>query len=972
MANEQTGGEALTTFAVANGEVCSAAANCPVYMNDADVVWLVESGAVDILAAEFDGDCIQSPFRHVMRLEPGRLAFGAAEDGHSLRLVAKGLEGTRLRVFSRNSLLAALTPPNHGGSLLPELVAQTDYWIENLASSVAHEMEGRPRIEFRLSSGVKVGSGIASATRGVKWIVADALDATFLDVADARTTGGGGMMPVTEDSWIRIHATEGLACMSTGDLDIGKLLTRALPEFHRLALSAESMNRRMLLVDEANLQVVQASQRRHAKIRARASLAALTNRDPEPENGNEKTLLGDALRIIGEREGLEFRTPDVISKGEPTLRDFCEASGIRARRVRLVAEDRWWLGDSGSMLAFRRADKQAVALTPGLNGQYQIVDPATGKSTRADANSTHQLQDACLFYPRLPEEGAAGLSDLFRAAGAVLSTDISLLLLMGLASGTLTLAPVVAINLLIGTMVPGGDATGLFQLSALLTGLAFVSALFHVLRGTALMRLEGRLAARLGAIVWDRLMRLRPDFFRRYSTGELEARSMVFQDIRDHVSGVAADGVLSSLFLLPALGLLFFYDVGLGLAVACFSALVLAATIISCILHVGPQRRYLETSRQLAGNIHQFISGISKLRTSGAEDSAFAAWAEKYREQKQAEIRLSALSEHLAAFSSATPAFASAILFAMTIWHGGGLETANFVAIHTAAMIFSMSAITLGNSVRAIAFIAPACEQVKPVLASPADVGSRRGVRHKLVGEVLLDQVSFGYSGQGQNVLQDVTIHAKVGELVAIVGESGAGKSTVFRLALGLETPSSGAVYYDGQNLAQLNPGAIRAQTGVVMQDGFPQLGNILEAIIGVDDDLTVDDAWRAAGMAAVEEDIRAMPMGLYTTVSENSATFSGGQSQRIYLAAALVRDPRIIFLDEPTSWLDTRSQAQTMKSIENSTCTRFVIAHRLSTIRKANRIYVLKDGRVAQSGKFDDLLQVSGPFRDMALRQMA
>lgn len=968
MASRQTGAETLAAFAEANGEVRVAAANRPIHMDDANVMWLVEQGTIDILVAEFDGDRMQSSFRHVMRLGPGRLAFGAAEDGHALKLVAKGLEGTRLRMFRRDILLAVLEQPSRPEPLLDELTEQIDCWIENLASSVAREMEGHPRIALRLSSGSELGCGIASADQGVQWIVANALDATFLDVAEAGTVG---MMPVTGDSWIRIHATEGLACVSTGGLGIGMVLTRALPEFHRLALCAESLNRRLLLADEANLQVAQISQRRRAKMRARTSLAMLTDRNSESDDESGETLLGKALRIIGKLDGLEFRMPDT-GKAEPTLRDFCEASGVRMRRIRLVTEDRWWLGDSGVMLAFRRSDGRPVVLMPGPVGSYRIMDPATGESIRADANSAHQLQDACLLYPRLAGECAADLGGLFRAAATRLATDIGLLVVMGLGAGALTLAPVVAINLLIGTVIPGDDVSGLFQLSALLAGLAFVSALFHILRGTALMRLEGRLATRLGAVIWDRLLRLRPGFFRRYSAGELAARSMVFQDIRDRVSGIAVDGVLSSLFLLPALGLLFFYDVGLGLAVSCFGILVLVVTILFGILHVEPQRRYLEASWQLAGGIHQFLGGISKLRATGAEDSVFAAWVERYRRQKQAEIRLSALSENIAAFSASAPALASAILFAVVIWHDGRFEVANFVAVHTAAMVFSMSMITLSNSVRALAFVVPACQQVDPILSSPADASSRFGARCKLSGEILLDQVCFGYSGQERNVLRDVTIHVKPDEFVAIVGESGSGKSTVLRLALGLETPSSGAVYYDGRDLAQLDLGVVRAQIGVVMQDDHLQQGNILESIIGVDDRLTVDDAWRAAGMAAVEEDIRAMPMGLYTAVSENSSTFSGGQSQRIRIAAALVRNPRIIFLDEPTSWLDARNQARTMQGIENSTCTRIVIAHRLSTIRKANRIYVLQHGKVVQTGNFDELLEVNGPFRDLALRQMA
>lgn len=970
MVNEKTTEAALAKFAAANGEVHNAAANCPIHMNDASKIWFVKSGAVDVLAAEFENDRIRSPFRHIARLEPGRLAFGATAAGHSLRLVAKGLEGTRIRVFPLDQLFDALVKPDAAQELSGEIIAQADCWIKDLASSVAREMEGHPRIEFRLKSGNEVQSGIATAEHGVKWIIAEELNATFLDVAHA-DAGGPGMMPVTRDSWIRIHQNAAVTCKSTGELGIGRLLTEALPEFHRLALSAESLNRRLLLVDEANLQVAQTSRRRREKQRARTSLASLVGDAPQAGIEDQETALGKALAIIGKREGIEFQTPAATDKAGPGLRAFCEASGVRARRVRLMAEDRWWLGDSGAMLAFRRDDKQPVVLMPGRFDRYRIVDPVTGRSTRADAKSADQLQNANLFYQRLPKDAVTGLRDLFRAGITSLGVDIALLGLAGLGAGVMALVPALAVNLLVGRLLPGGDAVALFQFSALLVGLALVAALFHVLRGTALMRLEGRLCARLGGMVWDRLLRLHPDFFRRFNTGELAARSMVFQDIRDHVSGVTADGVLSTLFLLPAFGLLLFYDARLGLAVVCFGTLVLGVTITSCVLHIEPQRRYLETSRRLAGDVHQFLNGISKLRATGAEDSAFAAWAGKYREHKQAEIRLSALSEHLAAFSASVPAFASAFLFAVVAWRGGGFDTASFLAVHTAAMIFSMSIITLGNSVQAIAFIKPACEQVLPILGSRPDTGTGRGVRRSLAGEILLDQLSFGYSRNGPKVLDDVTIHARPGEFIAIVGESGAGKSTIFRLALGLEKPSSGAVYYDGQDLAQLDLGVVRKQLGVVMQNSLLQQGNILENINGIGDDLTVDDAWRAAGMAAVKEDIRAMPMGLYTTVGENSATFSGGQSQRIRIAAALVRNPRIIFLDEPTSWLDTRSQAQTMQGIERSTSTRFVIAHRLSTIRMASRIYVLNKGKVAQVGTFEELLATDGPFRNLALRQM-
>ena len=172
--------------------------------------------------------------------------------------------------------------------------------------------------------------------------------------------------------------------------------------------------------------------------------------------------------------------------------------------------------------------------------------------------------------------------------------------------------------------------------------------------------------------------------------------------------------------------------------------------------------------------------------------------------------------------------------------------------------------------------------------------------------------MSFRYSENGPLIVDDVSIHARPGEFVAIVGESGAGKSTLVQLALGLEQPSSGGVYYDGRDLAHLDPRAVRRQIGVVTQDGALQPGNILDDIIGLRDDLTIDDAWRAARLARGGRGSERNAHGhVHVGQRDGSTTFSGGQVQRIRIAAALVRRPRILFLDEATSWLDARSQAR-------------------------------------------------------------
>lgn len=964
----------LAEFAASVSEPHSVAANRPTPLNDPDIAWFVECGAVDVFAAEYVDGQIQSAFKHVFRLEPGRVAFGVEERqaGDSLRLVAKGLAGTQLRRLPFPALLKAMAATEGAGDLARALVVQVDAWIEDFAAVVARDIVPRPSPKLRLMPGEPVeASGLLSAGRGVVWIAGEKLDAAFLEMEEAQADGPG-LMPVTRETWITLRRTAGVACLSSKDLNMQTLLLRALPEFHRLALGAEALNRRMMLADEANLQVARTVHRRRDEDAARKNLLTLSGVRRGKPAADDDALM-NALNVIGRHEGITIRTPPVDGGREPSLKEIVQASGVRARRVRLSAEDRWWLGDSGAMLAFSRDDGRPLVLLPDAGGRYRLLDATSGRSRRATAETTGELLDHAWFlYRTLPADGAVGMKALLDVAGGNMAADLIRLAVAGLCAGLLALAPAVAVSLLIGTVIPAGDPASLVQFTAVLVALAFMAALSHMFRGMALMRLEGRVAARLSAAIWDRLLHLQLNFFRRFTAGELATRAMAIQILRDRISGIAADAFLSILFLAPTFGLLFFYSTALGWLTLGFGLVTLSVTTLLGALHIDPQRRYFETSRQLFGDLFQFLSGIAKLRATGAEGSAFAAWARRYREHKKAEIRLSFLSEHLAAFSAAVPALAAAALFAVAVRQGDGqLTTADFLAVYAASMVFYVSLGMLGNSVQAIASIVPGREQIRPILTGAIDPVPRRGTRVALSGEILLDRVSFGYSQNGPTILHDVSIHAKPGEFVAIVGESGSGKSTLFRLALGLENPWSGAVYYDGQDLTNLDRDSVRRQVGVVTQEGSLQSGNVLNSIIGVMEDLTIDDAWRAARQAAVDGDISAMPMGMYTAVGENAATFSGGQNQRIRIAAALVRNPRIIFLDEPTSWLDTKSQSDTMKGIEQSTSTRLVIAHRLSTIRKANRIYVLQDGRVAQTGGFDELIETDGPFRDLALRQM-
>jgi len=219
--------------------------------------------------------------------------------------------------------------------------------------------------------------------------------------------------------------------------------------------------------------------------------------------------------------------------------------------------------------------------------------------------------------------------------------------------------------------------------------------------------------------------------------------------------------------------------------------------------------------------------------------------------------------------------------------------------------------------------------------------------------------------------LDNLSLKVRSGEYLGVVGKTGCGKSTLIRVLLGFEEPETGAVYYDGHDLASLDLQSVRRQIGVCLQNGKLFPGDIFSNIIITAPWKTLEDAWEAASLAGIAEDIKAMPMNMHTMISEGSGGISGGQRQRLLIARALVSKPRLVFFDEATSALDNITQKHVAESLAALKCTRVVIAHRLSTIRNCDRIIVLDQGRIVEEGSYDNLVANQGPFYELTQRQI-
>lgn len=299
-----------------------------------------------------------------------------------------------------------------------------------------------------------------------------------------------------------------------------------------------------------------------------------------------------------------------------------------------------------------------------------------------------------------------------------------------------------------------------------------------------------------------------------------------------------------------------------------------------------------------------------------------------------------------------------------------GISVADYYAFDTAYGMVSGAFASLAGIALTVAQIKPILNMVKPFFDAVPEVSDGKQVITRLSGGIELSNVSFRYSENMPLVVDDMSLKIRPGQYVAIVGKTGCGKSTLMRLLLGFEHPQKGAIYYDGRDLERIDLRSLRRRIGAVMQNGKLFQGDIYSNIVISAPWLSQEEAWEAAELAGIADDIRAMPMGMNTIISEGSGGISGGQRQRLMIARAIAPKPRILMFDEATSALDNITQKKISEALASLKCTRIVIAHRLSTIKQCDRIIVLDNGKIIEDGKYDELIEKNGFFAELVARQ--
>jgi NHLM bacteriocin system ABC transporter ATP-binding protein len=937
----------------------------PRLLDDRDNVLEVKAGHVDIFVIDATNPD-DTHRRHLFRIENGDIILDlqTACGGGQLQIVAVGGPGAEAISVPRTSFSSV--------GLIARWIAQlTQLLISPGSSGMTPEvLVGEPDV-------MQPGERRRGPMRSVAWARIVAGTANFLGLDPALgppSDAGDAPIPLIAGLWIEAGKS-GCEVRAETALPDASVLWPAIDRLHLAIVSsleralariaAREQERLSQRIELSRAQTLDAFQNLAETVAGQSAVGKAEFSPSDP--------LVSSCRIVGSALGMPTafaNRPTASGQGFQDILEIARTARLRVRRVQL--RDRWWNLDVGPLIAWHGPQHHAVALIRNRRARYTLIDAGRGLREPVGQTLAGDLATAAAsLYPALPSR-ALRYRDLLTVSitglGGSLARTVSLIVAMGL----LSLIPPLITNFLVNSVIPRTEIDQLIVCALALVAAAVSMASLQTMQGMVMLRLESLIDYKLQAALIDRLLRLPAALFRSYTTGDLVDRSMGIDAVRKILTGRALRGLIASLFGVFSIGLMFYYDLWLGVLALLLTLVRAVAIMAASGLRIYYESRQFNLQGKVGGLVLQLIAGVGKLRVANATSRAFALWSRQFAVQKSYFIASQRVANLLGVFETSYPTLATMVIFAVAAYTNSKLllDLGAFLGFNSA---FGQTMAAVGSwasSVSESLVAIPHLTRLKPLLSAATEVSDERRSPGQLAGEIELSGVTFRYAQAGAPVLDDVSLKIAPGEYVAIVGPSGSGKSSLLRLMLGFEKPESGAVFYDGKALNTLDISAVRRQLGVVLQDTKLASGSLYDNICG-GIELPLETAWEAARLAALDTDISQMPMGMHTLVAEGVNTLSGGQRQRLMIARAIARSPRILLFDEATSALDNQTQAVIAKSLEQLSITRLVIAHRLSTVRNAHRIIMLNKGDIVQTGHYDELIAQPGPFADFARRQL-
>jgi ATP-binding cassette subfamily C protein len=946
----------------------------------------VLDGKVEIFSTRRSETGAPGARAHLVSVEAGGVFWGIKTSGSEHDVLASGVLGTRVASLATAQIQRALEQSNVDASFF---AAAIDQWIDTLSTRLTTLVQAGSidkvvalDTEVEMPAFCKAGSSSKTV-----WTLFDQPHVLYMSRIPVPLVEGSAALPLAGGCWLEPEQPVTIKCVPTAPLLASPQMWHGIAHLTQSFFELVNEAFTIKALDDIYAQTSGDAHRESARKDAWGSLVTVigelpvTDEDQEQVEGDRlDELLIDACHVVGQVSGIKIvRHIDVKSSNDygTNLNLIAKASRFRTRRVLL--EGPWWTKDHGPLLAYRSQGDTPVALLPIGAGAYELYDPVHKTREPVSIDTAGTLAPFAEMFYRAFGDSAPTPWDFLKFSTFGLGPEAKTVVIMSVAVGLLGMLTPLFTSKIFDSVIPSGDRYMHAHYIAALISAALATIGFDLMRSIAVLRVEGRMDASGQAAVWSRLLDLPLTFFRRFTAGDLADRAHAVDAIRGIVSEVGVTAILGSTAILFQGISMLMIDFKLA-AVGCVMILLIVTILVTANwAQLRLQRQEYSIRGVIAGIALQLLTGVSKIRVAAAEDHAFRLWATHFAQQKRVAFVIGRIQNFVEALNRCFPLLCSMGLFGFFAYFqqaeaakgaASQITTGQFIAFNTAFAGVLNAVLQLGMSSLKLLEIVPIFERVRPILEEPAEVTDARRHPGDLRGNIELYHLNFRYQPDGPLILKSLDLKIRRGEFVALVGPSGSGKSTVLRLLLGFETPESGYVYYEGQDLASLDLREVRKKLGAVLQSSQLMPTTIYQNIIGASTTLTMGDAQWAAEKSGLASDILQMPMGMHTVVSEGGGGFSGGQKQRLMIARALVHRPKIVLFDEATSALDNRTQRIVTESLKEMDATRITIAHRLSTVIDADRIIVLKAGEVVESGNYQELMAQGGVFYELARSQ--
>ncbi len=640
--------------------------------------------------------------------------------------------------------------------------------------------------------------------------------------------------------------------------------------------------------------------------------------------------------------------------------------GIMYRSVKL--EKGWYKNATGAMLGKLKTGEN-VALLPDQLGFYAFFDPTTQKRVRINRKTQDLLEeDAYCFYKPFPLK-KIGVRDLIRyIIGTVSPSTIVYIVLVTLCATLVGMITPKITKILFSYVLESESVRLLVSIAVLYVCTSISALLIGGMKSLLMNKINIQMDVSVQAATMARILSLPATFFKDYNSGEITTKAQYINTLCTTLVQTFLSTGLTSIFSLAYISQVFIYAKELVVPALCITLVTLIFSIVSSLAQMQISKRQMELSGKMSGMTYQVITGVQKIKLSGSEKRVFSRWMNEYAEEAKLAYNPPKFLLFNGVISTAISLVGTIVMYYFAVQ--SNVSVADYTAFNAAYGMLSGALMSVAGIALTAARIKPVIEMAKPIMDAEPEISEGKQIVTRISGGIELSNVSFRYTENAPLIIDDLSLKIRPGQYVAIVGKTGCGKSTLLRLLLGFETPQKGAVYYDGKDINTLDLKSLRKKIGVVMQNGKLFQGDIYSNIIISAPHLSVDDAWKAAEIADIADDIRRMPMGMHTIISEGSGGISGGQKQRLMIARAVAPDPKILMFDEATSALDNVTQKKVSEALDSLKCTRIVIAHRLSTIKQCDRIIVLDGGKIVEDGTYGQLIDRKGYFYELVERQ--